>query len=179
MKREECFELGTFGKTHGIKGQLWLDLDVDDPSAYQELEAVFVEENAVLVPYFVESCSRNGSRLRLKLEDIDHLDSARTLSGKTALLPLKALPDLEEGEWYLHDFVGFTVRENKQGVLGIVKDVYDLPNNTLLVLEYQGREVLIPLQDHFIEKNDTQNKVLYMQLPEGLLEVYLEDDNKK
>jgi 16S rRNA processing protein RimM len=40
---------------------------------------------------------------------------------------------------------------------------------------HQGKEVLIPIQDQIILKVDKAAKKVYCQLPEGLLEIYLED----
>jgi 16S rRNA processing protein RimM len=41
---------------------------------------------------------------------------------------------------------------------------------------YKNREVLIPLTDEIIPKVDKKAKVVHSILPDGLLEVYLEDD---
>jgi 16S rRNA processing protein RimM len=41
---------------------------------------------------------------------------------------------------------------------------------------YKSKEVLIPLIDEIVPKVDKKEKIVFTQLPEGLLEVYLEDD---
>lgn len=175
MQRQDCFELGKFGKTHGLQGEVILHLDVDDPSYYETLDALFLEQQGTLVPFFVERLTRNGSQLRLKLEEVNDVGTARTLAGQTALLPLSALPPLDEGEVFLHDMVGFTLYEMEQGEIGTITGVYDLPQNPLLVVDYNGREVLLPLQDDFLEEINPQKKQVRMQLPEGLLDANEEE----
>jgi 16S rRNA processing protein RimM len=36
-----------------------------------------------------------------------------------------------------------------------------------------GKEVLVPVHENSLEKIDTKNRKLYVNLPEGLLDVYL------
>jgi 16S rRNA processing protein RimM len=40
---------------------------------------------------------------------------------------------------------------------------------------YQGVEVLIPLTDEIVPQVDKNNKVITTQLPDGLLDVYLNE----
>lgn len=37
MTKENCFELGKITKTHGVRGELVLWLDVDFPEDYEDL----------------------------------------------------------------------------------------------------------------------------------------------
>ncbi|MEM6299719.1 MAG: ribosome maturation factor RimM [Bacteroidota bacterium] len=173
---EGYFELGYFKKTHGIHGQLWLEIDADEPSRYGKLDALFVEQNGSLIPFFVTSIQLKGSQALLSLDEIETVEDAQALKGSVVFLPTTVLPELEEDEMYLHDYVGFTVLEHNKGMLGKIKGIVDLPNNLLIELDYQGKEVLLPLQDQFILKTDKNKQELHMQLPEGLLEVYLEED---
>ena len=43
---------------------------------------------------------------------------------------------------------------------------------TPLAIEHQGREVLVPVVDDFIEKVDKKNREIRLRLPEGLLDLY-------
>ena len=53
--------------------------------------------------------------------------------------------------------------------------IYDLETQDLLGVTHQGKEVLIPIQDGIISRVDKAAKKVYCQLPEGLLDIYLED----
>jgi 16S rRNA processing protein RimM len=50
MTKEDCFELGKITKTHGVKGEVILWLDVDFPEDYEEMDSVFLEVRGELVP---------------------------------------------------------------------------------------------------------------------------------
>ena len=54
MHKDECYQLGHIIKTHGLKGMVKIELDVDDPNNYSKLESVFVEKSGNLIPFFIK-----------------------------------------------------------------------------------------------------------------------------
>ena len=53
MRKDECYQLGHIVKTHGLKGMVTIDLDVDQPDEYSELESVFLEQSGNLIPFLL------------------------------------------------------------------------------------------------------------------------------
>lgn len=41
MNKEQCFLIGRIAKVHGLRGEVNVVLDVDDPEAYEGLEHLF------------------------------------------------------------------------------------------------------------------------------------------
>lgn len=175
MNKDACFELGYVEKTHGLKGEVVIVLDVDYPEDYEDMESVFLEIKGKLIPFFVEELQLRGSKAIVKFEDIDTLPKAQALKGMLLYLPLTELDELEEDEFYFHEVKGFTIEDDKLGTLGIVLDIYELPMHEVVAMNYKGKEVLFPLNDQIVYKVDRENQTLYTQLPDGLLEVYLDD----
>jgi 16S rRNA processing protein RimM len=66
----------------------------------------------------------------------------------------------------LEYFVGFSV-ETQQGNLGTVDNVDDSTANTLLIVG----DKLIPINESLIDDIDHDKRILYMNLPEGLLDL--------
>ncbi len=173
MSSDDYFELGNVVKTHGLKGELMLLLDVDQPEYYKKLESIFLEINGKLVPFFIQQIHLQGSQARLTIEDIDSQDAAKELVGKRAFLPLNALPKLKKGQYYYHDLVGLEVFDNDQSI-GIVREVIEAPHHMLLSVDHKGKEVLIPLEDEIILSVDLEKSIILTELPDGLLAVYLD-----
>ncbi|MEQ9305842.1 MAG: ribosome maturation factor RimM [Marinoscillum sp.] len=176
MGFDECYQLGNVVKTHGLKGEIVISLDVDHPESYQEMESVLVDVNGKLVPFFIESLHMQGDRAITALEDIESIDEAKTLVGKDLYLPLKFLPKLPEGQYYYHELIGFDFYDQDK-YLGKVKEVYEMPTNHLLNVDYNGTEVLVPAEDAILNSVNLAEQKIIATLPEGLLEVYL--DQKK
>jgi 16S rRNA processing protein RimM len=60
------------------------------------------------------------------------------------------------------------------GVLGKVSAVYEANGNDLLAVDHKGREVLVPIRDEFIVDFNKESKTILVNLPDGLLDIYLE-----
>lgn len=175
MTLEECFELGYVLKTHGLDGGVTIKLDVDFPDAYDGMDSVFLEVNQQLVPYFVESIQLQKDKANIKFEDVDTIEQAEALRGTKLYLPLEVLPELEQDQFYYHEVTNYQIVDSKLGKLGVIRQVYDLPGQALMAMDYKDKEVLIPVSDEIIRKVDRQEKLLYVELPEGLLDIYLEE----
>lgn len=175
MTIDDCYQIGHVIKTHGLKGEIQIFLDVDNPSEYQNLESMFVHQNNSLVPFFIEYIQINSTKAIAKFEEIDHVDAAKGLVACQLYLPLDHLPELTEGEYYLHQLVGMELFDKGQAI-GHVKELFELGPQELISVIHQGKEVLIPLKDQIIQKVDLQNNRIDAVIPDGLLDIYLEED---
>ena len=174
MQRKNCFYLGKVAKKFSFKGELLLYLDTDQPELYEDLESVFVALGDNLVPFFIErSALHKGDFLRVKFEDVNSEDDAEELLGAELYLPLKMLPKLEGNKFYFHEVIGFSIEDKRLGFVGTIRAVNDSAAQALFEAERDGKEILVPLVDHFIVEVDRKGKRVVMDLPEGLVEMYL------
>ena len=175
MKKENCFELGYITKTHGLTGGLTIFLDVDKPRIYYDIEAVFIEINNQLIPYFIESIQpTKGNLVLIKFEEVATLGQANSLISKKLFLSLDKLPQLEEGQYYYHELINYTVTDKQYGQLGKVTNVITNQKQDLIVMEYKGKEVLIPVNEDVILLVNKELELINTNLPSGLLEVYID-----
>lgn len=174
MKKEDCFYLGKIVKPFSFKGELLIKLDTDEPELYEQLDAVFIEVKNNLIPFFVENCKLHKSDLlRVKFEDIENEDDARALLKSDLFLPLSVLPKLNDNQFYFHEVIGFEVIDRHKGPIGHVIHINDNTSQTLFVIELNGIEILIPLNDDIIDEIDKKNKIIKLTAPEGLVDLYL------
>ncbi len=178
MNIEECYYLGYTSKVHGKQGEIIIKLDVDNPEEYNGLESVLIQLNKkdkLLVPFFItQAQTLNNGTLRIKIEDVDSVDEAKSLVGKETYLPLAALPKLTGNQFYYHEITGFTVIDTNLGELGIIKQVLDYPTQAIFeIVNANGKEILVPITDDIIQKVDRDNKVVTVTTPEGLVDLYL------
>lgn len=176
MVKVEYFELGALAKPHGLKGAFHVFLDVDDPYVYEGLKSVFLQKGNEFVPYFIENFQIRDSVNLMILEGINTLDSAKELVGTKLFLPISFLPKLKDEQFYYHEIIDYQIHDFKLGDLGYVKEVYSTGAQDVIIMIYKSKEVLIPLIDQIVPKVNKKEKIVFTSLPEGLLEVYLEDD---
>ena len=177
MTLDECFELGFLVKPHGLKGQLVAELDVDDAAAYDDLKTVYLALPTAperLAAYGVERLSpQGGLRVLLKLRGINRIEEAEPLRNAKLWLPLSELPELDDRQFYFHEVIGFQVIDAAEGPLGVVENFYELPQQDVLAMRHQGQEVLIPVVDELVTHADMEARQLFVNLHEGLLDIYL------
>ena len=174
MRKEECFYLGKIAKKFSFKGEVLVYLDTDEPELYENMESVFVELNKNLVPFFIENSSlHKNDFLRVKFEDVETEEDADAIMGCELYLPLSFLPKLEGNQFYYHEVIGFEVEDQRLGVVGKIVSINDTTAQPLFEVLNGNVEMLIPMIDQFLVKIDRANKKVIMNLPEGLVEMYL------
>lgn len=173
---DQYFFLGKLTKTHGFEGKLNIWLDVDEPEYYSKLESIFLDMNGNYIPYFIEELNLNLNKGVVQLEDVDDADKAAELVGKDIYLPIEMLPKKTGNSFYFHEVVGFKIIDTQFGDVGIIKTVLDYPSQSLFqVITDKNKEVLIPMNGNIIQKLDRENKTITVKVPEGLIELYINE----
>ena len=174
MRKEDCFYLGKIAKKCSFKGEVLIQLDTDQPELYEDMESVFVEFNKNLVPFFIENSNlHKGDFLRVKFEDVDDEAEADSIMGCEIYLPLNMLPKLEGNKFYFHEVIGFEIEDLRLGIFGKIVSINDTSAQPLFEVINGNVEILVPMIDQFLVKIDRENKKVIMDLPEGLVEMYL------
>lgn len=173
MNKEDCFYIGRVAKTHGIKGEVTIKLDVDDPSAYSDLKYFLLEINKVLTPFFVEKLIVSGDKFFVSVQDIHSVEAASALTGKDVYLPMELLPKLTGKQFYFHEVKGFTLIDAEKGELGPITDILEYPTQAIIQVYKDNKEILIPILEQVIQKVDRKGKKLYVKSPDGLIDMYL------
>ncbi|WP_088324422.1 ribosome maturation factor RimM [Polaribacter tangerinus] len=174
MRKEDCFYLGKIVTKYSFKGEVVVKLDTDEPELYTEMESVYVEFGADLVPFFIEKSSlHKGNQLRVQFEDVYSEEEADSILKCGVYLPLEMLPKLTGDKFYYHEVIGFKVIDAKFGEVGTIVHINDKAAQPLFEIDRDGNEIFIPMVDNFIKKVDRTHKTISVETPEGLIELYL------
>lgn len=174
MRKKDCFYLGKIAKKFSFKGEVLLYLDTDQPELYENMESVFVDLGKNLVPFFIETAQlHKGDFLRVKFEDVDSEAEADEILGSEVYLPLSALPPLEGNQFYFHEIIGFAVEDQRLGPIGEIVGVNDTTAQPLFEIEWNTRQILVPMIDDFIIEVNRAQKKIVLNTPVGLVDLYL------
>ena len=174
MRKEDCFYLGKIVRKHSFKGEVVIKLDTDEPELYQEMESIFVDLGNNLIPFFIEkSLLQKGNQLRVQFEDLYTEEEADAILKADVYLPLELLPKLSGNKFYFHEVIGFKAVDVNYGLVGTIEGVNDKTAQPLFEITNGDKEVFIPMIDDFIKKVDRENKVIEVETPQGLIELYL------
>jgi 16S rRNA processing protein RimM len=169
----EYYKIGKIVAIHGLKGEVLLKHELNKKTSLKGLTALFTEERKnSFLPWFIETTSiKSEEEIYLKLEGIDTREAAGKLTQKEIWLPetdfkkfaAKSAPA---------SLLGYTIIDGKES-LGEILEVIEQPHQLLCRLLINKKEVLIPLHEEFLQRIDHKKKQVSVQLPEGLLDIYL------
>ena len=173
MTKDECFFFGKIAKTHGLKGELTIKLDVVNPEVFTDLRYLLIEDRGSLIPYFIDNYKIIGDKMFVQLQDVNKMEQAMMFVGKAVFLPNEMLPQLDDDEFYYKEIIGFKLVDAEKGEIGAISDVLEYPTQAVIQVMKDGKEILIPIHDDIIQKVNKKTKTLNIKAPEGLIDMYL------
>ncbi|GAB0156043.1 ribosome maturation factor RimM [Chryseobacterium sp. Alg-005] len=178
MRKEDCYFLGKITRRHGLSGNVILKLDTDQPELYNKLESIFVEINGLLVPFFIEKSSWSKSdALNIFFKNSSEAMVDQVL-GKNVYLPLATLPKLSGKQFYYHEVIGFTILDEENNNCGEIESVNDQTAQHYFLSRLNGKEIVVPIIKDWILEVNREEQFIKMQLPEGLMDVFLVPSKK-
>jgi len=68
--------------------------------------------------------------------------------------------------------VGYLAIDEKEGELGRITNIREMPQQHIATVDFGGRELLFPLIEDFILDIDPEEKTIEVDLPDGLVDLY-------
>jgi len=169
---DQYFKIGKFAASHGLDGTLVLVHSLGKKTALKDLETVFLQESKDnFMPYFIESTSvKNDTEVYIKLEGTDTKETARKLTPKEVWLTAADFEKFAAKSAPI-SMLGYELIDGKNN-LGEIIEVLEQPHQILCTILYNGNEALIPVHEGNLLKMDQKNKKVYVEVPDGLLEIY-------
>ena len=164
---EGYIQVGVFKKPHALQGAVKAFLEDGYEVDLVKATVLFIDQNGKAFPYFLESVLLDDLVI-INLEDVDTPEAARHLNGKKIYLRSSDVSSVVQEE---EDYVGFKIIDEEVGEIGVIDEVLEYPEQLMGVVNYKEKETLIPLIKAFIQKIDKQNQILFLTLPQGLLEL--------
>ena len=163
----EFLVVGKIGKTHGLRGELWMNLLTDFPDRLINGKHVFI--GAKYREYAIKSFRVSTSRGLISFAEFQTPEEARTLTNQYVYVEAGDMPELPAEEYYHHDLIGIQVVDEEQHVLGTLKEIIETGANDVYVILKEGgdeQEVLIPAIESVIIRVDIQEKQMVVRLQE-------------
>jgi 16S rRNA processing protein RimM len=168
----QYFKIGKFAASHGLTGHLVLAHSLGKKTALKGLEALFIEESKDnFMPYFIEEASvKNDAETYVKLEGINTKEVARKLTPKEVWMAADDFKKFAAKSSPI-SMLGYDLIDGETN-LGEIIEVIEQPHQILCAIIYNGNEALIPVHENNLVKMDQKNKRVYVDVPDGLLEIY-------
>lgn len=175
MEKSNFFHWGIISKANRKTGEVSVIFTQKNHQDIEQVQTVFVEIDGGLVPFFVDEMSAaSANGVRLLLSDYSEPDLAQRFVGCNVFLPVLEKENADETKTANYDeIIGYTVIDENDQALGVINDILESPEQDLVQIFKGEKEILIPLVDDFILAVDAEKKILFMELPDGLIQLYL------
>ena len=180
MTTEPLRAIGIVRKTHGYEGELKLALEREFRESLARVDFLFIgEDSDTAIPYRL--VSKRGADDIVRLDGVDTKEAAEELRGcsvfareahlgEASVSPASLIRDHDAARAFQR-FIGFALIDDAVGEIGAIVSIEAYPGQTLATVDYEGDRRLVPLTVELIRGVDFTKKIVFMNLPEGLLEL--------
>jgi 16S rRNA processing protein RimM len=172
LSEEELVAVARAVKTRSFRGEVVAELLTDFPERFEGLERLIgVEANGTRLVLELEKHWFHQGRVVLKFAGYDSEEAAKTLVGMEFTVPESERVELEEDEFYDWELEGCQVWTIEGERLGSVREIMRTGGVEMLVVDSgEGRDYLIPMAEEICVEIDIEQKLIRVDVPEGLLE---------
>lgn len=168
IKREEVYQIGKLGKTHGVKGEISFLCD-DDIFDRTDIDYLVLDIDGILVPFFIEEYRfKTDSNVLMKFEGIDTQERARELTGCDVFFP-RSKADTSKTDISWAQIIGYSLID--AGNRKEIGKIASVDNSTINILFELESGLLIPASEDLITDIDIKEHKITMNLPKGILEL--------
>ena len=162
MGQQQYIEAGRITNTHGIAGEVRIEVWLDSPQFMKRFKRIFIDG----APVNVTSSKIHKDMLIAKLEGIDDVNSAMPLKGRTVFIDRKDAR-LPKGAYFVQDIIGARVVTEDGTDIGTLTDVMETPASPIYVVSGET-EHMIPAVPEFILSADADEGIITVHLIEGM-----------
>lgn len=168
---EEYIHIGKIVAATGLGGQLILKHGLGKRIDLK-VKAIFINDSqSGLLPYFVLSGkAKSVDETILQLEGVESREEAKKFIQKPVWL---SGPDFRKTVSKNSPLAMLHYKLYNYGeLIGEIDEVIEQPHQILAVIKMNQKDVLIPLHRDTLKEIDHKKGEVYVELPEGLLDIY-------
>lgn len=164
-------ELGYVQRALGLKGDVVLRLHNEHSACFDERWTLYLGEGAQRRPLHYRVIRDHGpGAVVARVRGVEDRTGAEQLRGLAFSVLAEALPEAEEGRWYVRDLEGLAVHLLDGERVGHIVAVLDYPTvDCLRVCLDRGGEVEVPMVDPWFERVELSAGMVWLRTLEGLL----------
>lgn len=163
----EFLAVGKLGKTHGLHGEMWMNLLTDFPERLAAGKQIFVGNSHY--PCVIRTFKSYEKRSLISFEGIHTPEGTLELRNQIIYIKADQLPELPEGDYYHHELIGMKVVDEDQQLIGILVEIIETGANDVYVIKNEkNEETLVPAIDGVVQLVDTGGRTMVVRLQEWM-----------
>jgi 16S rRNA processing protein RimM len=161
--------VGLIERPFGVKGEVKVRSLSDVPGRFDTLTHVsLVAKNGKTMDTSVTHVRRTGTGFIVGLAGLTSPEDAGLWRGGFIQVSRGTVPALPAGQYYECDLVGLAVQTEQGQPIGVLEQIWELPENHVFVIRQGARETLIPAAKELVTAVDLERRVMTVRLIDGL-----------
>ncbi|MBR3292959.1 MAG: 16S rRNA processing protein RimM [Oscillospiraceae bacterium] len=162
MEKQAYIDAGKIVNTHGVQGEVKIEVWLDSPAMLKRCARVFLSgaEKKIV------SAREHKGFLIAALEGVTDVNAAMALKNRVVQIA-RADVRLPKGAFFLQDIIGAAVVDEQGREIGRLAEVLELPTQRVYIVRGE-REHLIPAVPEFILNTDVEAQRITVRLIEGM-----------
>lgn len=162
--------VGKIINTHGIKGEVKVYPMTDYLERFSELKKVYIGDKKEEVN--LRSVKYHKGFPIIGFKEFDDINLILPFKDQYIFIDDKDRIVLPEDFYFIHDLINCTVYDMDNNMIGYISDVLQNMSNDVYVVkdENKDKEYLIPAVKEFVKTVDIQNKKIFIDPIEGMIE---------
>lgn len=166
---KQFLEAGKLNNTHGIKGELKMQLWCDDINFLKQFKTLYFDDKGEK-SVDVLSVRAQKNLAIIKLKGIDTIEQAEQIKGKI-LYCNRDDAEIDENSNYIADLIGCDILDIDINIeYGKVLDVLNYGSCDIYDTLSNGKHILIPATPDIVKEINTQDQVIKIKAMKGLFD---------
>lgn len=169
---DNFFKVGTIVNTHGIRGEVKIMAITDfAEERFQKGASLFIETKQGRVPVTVKSSRLHKNAWLVLFDGVSNINEIEKYKGDDVYVEGNSRPELGDDEYYYDEIIDSEVVDLSGNHIGIVKEIMTTGANDVWIVKREGQsDALIPLIDDVVKEINVDDKLITIDVLEGLLD---------
>ncbi len=170
-------EVGRVLKPYRTEGFLVAEHKQSFSEELLSCDAIFLKINGLEVPFFVEDIEIEDDLAYIKFEEFSNPDDIKKFNGGSLYIRERDIKEETRKKSKIRiqdDFVDYIIIDKDTKKTMVIVSIVEYPHQIIAnVIHPQNKDktIKVPLVEELITSIDDAQKTIYMDLPEGLLEL--------
>lgn len=162
--------IGKITNTHGLRGEVKVYPLTDDAKRFDLLESAYLGDEKIQVE--VEGVKYQKNLVILKFKEYSHINEIENFKDYYIYVDEEERVELPKDHFFIYEILNSEVFDLDMNFIGDLIDVIQGSGNDVYVVEdrQNKKEYLIPAVKEFIKKVDIEDKKIYIDPIEGMIE---------
>ncbi len=168
---DELIKIGIITSSHGIRGEVKVYPTTDDVNRFKKLKECIIATKRENITVHIENCKFFKNMVILKFKEYSNINDIEVFRQCDLYVTRENAVKCNKDEYFIGDIIDSLVIDDKGQKIGNLTEVLTTGANDVYVIKQENdKEILIPAIKQCIINVDLDNKVITVQLMEGMVD---------